>query len=42
MEKVSIKRDHEQNRAKVCAPCGEKIKCETKKIEYSQVTKKYE
>ena len=41
MKKVFGKCDHEQNRAKVCAPCGEKIKRGTKKIEYFQITKKY-
>ena len=42
MKKVFRKCDHEQNREKVCAPCGEKIKYGIKKIEYFQVTKKYE
>ena len=41
MKKVFRKWDHEQSSASVCASCGDKIKCGTKKIEYFQITKKY-
>lgn len=34
--------DHEENRLKLCAPCGRKIKCDNRKLKYFRITEKCE